>query len=96
MKRADVLNAAAECVLKNRADQYGAVEDSFGRVALIWSAILGVEISPSQVALMLAGLKMARLAGNLTHADSWVDLAGYAACGGEVSGAIPVGGEYAE
>lgn len=31
-------------------------------------------------------LKIARLANNPEHMDSWVDLAGYAACGGEISG----------
>lgn len=41
----------------------------------------------AQVALMLAELKVVRAWGNPTHADNWCDLAGYAACGGELSGA---------
>jgi hypothetical protein len=34
---------------------------------------------------MLGLLKIARLRANPTHRDSWVDLAGYAACGYEVA-----------
>lgn len=37
------------------------------------------------VALCMAELKIARAATNETHMDSWVDLAGYAACGGEIA-----------
>jgi len=34
--------------------------------------------------LMMALMKIARLRHNHGHADSWIDLAGYAACGGEI------------
>jgi hypothetical protein len=33
----------------------------------------------------MADVKLARLANDDKHEDSWVDLAGYAACGGEVA-----------
>lgn len=29
---------------------------------------------------MMIGVKMSRLAGNLGHDDSWVDIAGYVGC----------------
>jgi predicted membrane channel-forming protein YqfA (hemolysin III family) len=35
-------------------------------------------------AAMLALLKIARIASGHAKADNWVDLAGYAACGGEI------------
>jgi hypothetical protein len=34
---------------------------------------------------MMALMKIARLATNPAHEDSWVDLAGYAACGASVA-----------
>ena len=34
---------------------------------------------------MMALLKIARLMSNPEHADSWIDGAGYLACGGEVA-----------
>jgi len=47
-------------------------------------------LKPHDVALMMALLKIARLKGNPIHGDSWVDLAGYAACGAESSELIRV------
>jgi hypothetical protein len=34
---------------------------------------------------MLALLKVARIRSNPKHADNWIDIAGYAACGGEIA-----------
>ena len=48
--------------------------------------VLPVDIEPEDVAIMMGMLKIARLASNPQHMDSWVDLAGYAACGGEIAG----------
>lgn len=41
-------------------------------------------IRPQDVAAMLALLKIARIAGKQAKDDNWIDLAGYAACGGEI------------
>ena len=38
------------------------------------------------MAIMMALLKIARISKNPQHMDNWVDLAGYAACGGEIAG----------
>lgn len=45
--------------------------------------------TPTDVALMLAMVKMARLANDPSHKDSWIDIAGYAACGAECVGVKP-------
>ena len=37
---------------------------------------------------MLALLKIARIASGHGKSDNWVDLAGYAACGGEIQAAM--------
>lgn len=84
--RERVLNKAHECVCGQREQDYGSPEDNFKRIANLWTAYTGVEISPANVAVMMALLKIARLRGNGTHIDSWVDLAGYAACGAEIAG----------
>ena len=39
---------------------------------------------PEDVAAMLALMKLGRIAGGQVKPDNWVDLAGYAACGGEI------------
>ena len=87
MTRKELLDAAAGCVLHDRANQYGDVEDNFGRIAELWTKYLGVQLAPHDVAAMMVLLKIARLRANPHHDDSWVDLAGYAACGAECAGA---------
>lgn len=78
------LSAAIDAV-SERGSSYGSVEDNFNRIAGLWSVLLEKEVTAAQVALCLAALKMARLVETPNHYDSWVDLAGYAACGGEVT-----------
>ena len=87
MTRKECLEQAAKCVLQNRQDQYGDVEDCFKKIARLWNAYLPsvVELEPYDVACMMALLKIARIQANPKHGDSWVDLAGYAACGADIA-----------
>lgn len=83
--RKDILDKAASCVLKYRAATHGDLEDSFAHTANLWGAHLGVKITSTDVAVMMALLKVARIKSTPAHKDNWVDLAGYAACGGELA-----------
>lgn len=83
--RHEVLDAAADAVLRDRNATYDAPEHSFGLIAAYWSAHLDARILPHDVAVMMALLKLARIKASPEHRDSWVDLAGYAACGAEVA-----------
>ena len=85
MNRQDYLNAAADYICKSREEQYGSPEDSFGTIAGLWSIYLGREILPKDVAIMMALLKIARIAGGRFKADSYVDAIGYMACAGEIA-----------
>ena len=84
MKRAEILEAAKTCVCGNREQDYGSPEKNFERIAYFWSAYLGYGLGAKDVAAMLALLKIARIASGHAKDDNWVDLAGYAACGGEI------------
>jgi hypothetical protein len=85
MTRAEILDAAKACVLGDREQDYGSPENNFRTIADMWNAYLGFGmIGPSDVAAMLALLKIARIASGHAKDDNWVDLAGYAACGGEI------------
>ena len=85
MKRAEILEAARVCVCGEREQDYGTPEDSFSLIGKLWTAYTGVSFTPKDVAMMMALLKVARIkAGN--KADSFVDLAGYASCAGEIAG----------
>jgi hypothetical protein len=86
MKRADILATASEYVTQDRAATHGDAENNFRRIADLWNAYLGVNtISAVDVAVMLALLKVARIKSNPKHPDNWIDIAGYAACGGEIA-----------
>lgn len=90
MDRKETLDAAAKAVLVDRAATHGgSPEASFTLIARLWSARLGIPISPSQVAILLIDLKSARAWQNPGHEDNWVDIAGYAACGAEVAPRAP-------
>ena len=88
MTRQECLDAAAQAVLTDRAREYGAPEDCFGLIAALWSRYTERDISSADVAVMMILLKIARIEGNPRHADSWVDIAGYAACGAECAAAM--------
>ncbi len=83
--RAHILDSAKEAVTKDRAATHGNPEDTFGRLAALWSAYLGVPVTAVDAALMLGLLKVARAKGNPGHDDNFIDLAGYAACAGELA-----------
>lgn len=84
MKRHEILKTAEKCVCGDREQDYGSPESNFNRIAEFWSTYLGADISAKDVAAMLALLKIARIASGNAKDDNWVDLAGYAACGGEI------------
>lgn len=94
MTRKEILEAAEKCVCGQREEDYGMPEDSFRLIAELWTPVIrqcvppgaDVCVLPETVALMMALMKAARLMANPQHLDSWVDLAGYAACGGEIGG----------
>lgn len=85
MNRASILDDAKKAVLSDRQATHGKPENTFGMIAKLWSARLGVPVSPADVCIMLIDLKTARAWGNPGYADNWVDIAGYAACGGEIA-----------
>lgn len=91
MTREEILKEALKCVNGERELQYGSPEDSFMVIAELWTVYLEhkcvedngvVLLHPEDVAAMMALLKIARICTGKYKGDNWVDLAGYAACGG--------------
>lgn len=66
-------------VLEERRDDYDDPAEQFRAIANRWSITLGTPVTPSQVALCMIDLKLARLAHDPCHTDSLVDVIGYAA-----------------
>ena len=95
MTRQEILDLAKKCVCGEREADYGKPEDNFRTIAGLWSVYLDSAhpkikhvVSAKDVAVMMALLKIARIATGKSP-DSFVDLAGYAACAGEIVGDGP-------
>lgn len=84
MTRAEILEVARKCVCGGQEHDYGTPEDSFGLIAELWTVYMRIPITPKDVAMMMALLKVARIRHG-DKVDSFVDLAGYAACAGEIA-----------
>lgn len=97
MTREEILKAAQKCVCGDLEQDYGSPERYFGVIGQFWetylqekcldpmcSGPLEVRILPEDVAAMMCLFKIARIETGHGKADNWIDLAGYAACGGEL------------
>ncbi len=67
-----------------RANDYGESQINHDRIAKMWTIICKTEITPEQVIACMIAVKLARLSEDITKSDSWVDIIGYAALGGEM------------
>lgn len=90
MTRAEILKSAERCVCTDRNQQYGEPEDNFRIIAAIWNVYLfgrgaKSQLKPADVGAMMALFKLGRIATGGDKADNFIDLAGYAACAGEIS-----------
>jgi len=91
MDRSVLLAMADKAINGERQRDYGDPLENFSRIAAGWSIILEnaeediSELRPERVALMMCWHKMCRLMNGIAHQDSWVDLIGYAALGGELA-----------
>lgn len=83
MDRKEILDTAIKCVCGEREQDYGTPENNFGLIALLWSVYIGHSLTSKDVAIMMCLLKIARIKTGVSM-DSFVDLAGYAACAGEI------------
>lgn len=91
--RENILAQAKKCVCGDREDDYGSPENNFVTIANLWTDYLHAEfkdcnfmLGPGDVAAMMILLKVSRIASGNGKNDNWVDIAGYAACGGELCG----------
>jgi hypothetical protein len=83
--REDCLDKALKNVNGDREADHGNPENNFITIARLWSVYLGTTVDPTDVSAMMVLMKVARIRSNPQHVDSWVDVAGYAACGLEVA-----------
>jgi len=91
MTRDELLEEAKMLINGPRAEQYGSALINHERIATIWNVLLQRKllnkITPEEVTMMMIGLKLARLSQDVDQNDTWVDIIGYAALGGEIKDA---------
>ena len=91
--RKSILAEAERCVCTDREKEYGNAENNFALIARLWREYLDTDnaITAHDVAIMMALLKIARIATGRFKADSYVDACGYLACAGEIAhkGLVP-------
>lgn len=92
-KREECLRRACEIVNGQREQSYGTPEDNFKVIAELWSTYLEADVSAVDVAMMMSLLKIARIRSGSFTEDSFIDLAGYAACGYEIASGHGVSGK---
>ena len=86
MTRDQVLQAAEKCVCGGRNSDYGEPERNFKKISELWSTYMGFNITERDVCMMMVLLKVARVSTGKGTEDCFVDIAGYAACAGELCG----------
>lgn len=84
MNRGEILKEASKLTMGDRNDAHGEPKANHARIAAIWSVILGVQVTPYQAALCMAGQKLARASYKKID-DTFIDLAAYAAIAGEIA-----------
>ena len=82
MTREEILREAEALINGDRANDYGDAKQNFQDIADMWSIFLEKPINRQQVAVCMVLVKAARLMKS-NKQDSWVDICGYAALGGE-------------
>ena len=83
MKSRDLLKETIKVITGPRAKDYGDKYNNHVNISELWSSYLGYKISPHDVAICMALVKIARLKHRRTK-DCYIDIAGYAAIAAEI------------
>lgn len=76
----DVCDIAKRLTSYDRQLDYGSPIEDFTKQAKMWSVILGVGVTPQQIAMCMITVKLCRLTNSPRHRDSAIDVVGYARC----------------
>ena len=77
--RTEILDTAKQLVNVDRANDHGDMEDNLTTIAELWGVYLDRHVHPSDVAIMMCLLKIARQKSNPKNVENYLDLAGYSA-----------------
>ena len=101
MHRTEILSRADDIINGARNEQYGEPEDNFRLIAELWNVYLqarkkfladkgeSVRLDRLDTANMMMLVKIARAATGAGSLDTYIDIAGYAACAGSMIPELP-------
>ena len=84
LRAKDILTNAGDTITE-RGTTHGSYDLTMLRTAKLWSDFLERELEPSDVAICMALVKLARIMETKSVHDSWVDFCAYAAIAGELA-----------
>ena len=84
--RGRVLEDAKHLTEGDRNATYGPPTAEYERLARLWGAYLGIDLTAAQAAMCMALLKLNRTIASPDYRDNYVDLAAYAAIAFEATG----------
>lgn len=79
------MKTAGALVAGEREQTHGPKLENHQNIASLWSAYLGKEVSPLDVALMMALLKIGRTKAGSHNPDDYIDLIGYGCVAAELA-----------
>lgn len=91
--RSQMLDDVKAIITGARQSDYGDPNENFRRIADIFQGATDRDFSNVEVVLFNIAQKLARLAESPCHADSWRDIAGYAALGYEITRVLAAEGK---
>ncbi len=68
-----------------RNQQHGDPHENFDCIADLWHSYTGYDFSATDIAVMMVLVKVSRLKQSESNMDNWIDICGYASCGGEIA-----------
>jgi len=84
MKANDILQSSSDTIA-DRGLSYGHPSDNLQHTAMLLSAYLQTPIHDYQVAGIMVLVKLARTHESAQRLDNWIDMAAYAALGGQLA-----------
>ena len=87
MEASDILAEASVLLTDTREETYGSFWENHRRIGVMWGEFLRLEesITAEQVAVMMALVKISRIANDSTHTDNYIDATAYIAGAGEIA-----------
>ena len=84
MTHDELMKKAAELVAP-RGNVYGTIRENHDKIAMIASALTGIDLSAHDILMIMVAVKLSRIAKTPDHVDSYLDALNYLSFAGEIA-----------